>query len=77
MITCAEAVRQLEAYLDGVVGEADRDAIEEHLGFCRRCCGEVEFAQELRAFLATHGREQLPSDVRARLVQTLDQLESA
>jgi mycothiol system anti-sigma-R factor len=76
MITCAEAVRQLWDYLDGVVDEADRRSIDEHLSFCRRCCGEVEFARELRAFLATHGQEELPADVRARLVRTLDKLES-
>jgi anti-sigma factor (TIGR02949 family) len=76
VITCAEAVRQLWDYLDGVVAETDRAAIEEHLSFCRRCCGEVEFAEELRSFLAAHRDEQLPPDVRARLVQTLDQLGS-
>src|ERR1051326_6111527 len=42
MITCAEAVRQLWEYLDGVVEETDRKAIEEHLSFCRRCCGELD-----------------------------------
>ena len=60
MITCAEAVRQLWDYLDGVVDEPSREAIEEHLSFCRRCCGEVEFAQELRTFLAAHAAEELP-----------------
>lgn len=78
MITCAEAVRQLWDYLDGVVDESEREAIEEHLSFCRRCCGEVEFAEELRAFLVGHGEEEeLPADVRARLLTTLEQLDSA
>jgi anti-sigma factor (TIGR02949 family) len=76
MISCAEAVRRLWEYLDGVVDDADRAAIEEHLAFCRRCCGEVEFAQELRTFLARHDAVGLPADVRARLVATLDQLGS-
>jgi mycothiol system anti-sigma-R factor len=74
VITCAEAVRQLWAYLDGVVDESSREAIEEHLSFCRRCCGEVEFAEELRAFLAANAAEELPGDVRARLTATLDKL---
>lgn len=77
MITCADAVRQLWAYLDGVVDASDREAIEEHLSFCRRCCGEVEFAEELRGFLAAQAAEELPDDVRARLTATLDQLEPA
>lgn len=75
MITCAEAVRQLWAYLDGVVDASQREAIEEHLSFCRRCCGEVEFAEELRSFLAANAAEELPGDVRARLSATLDRLE--
>jgi mycothiol system anti-sigma-R factor len=75
MITCAEAVRQLWDYLDGVVDEPDRKLIEEHLSFCRRCCGEMEFAQELRSFLAANGEDDLPPVVRARLTATLDDLE--
>ena len=75
MITCAEAVRQLWAYLDGVADEPSREAIEEHLSFCRRCCGEVEFAEELRAFLAAQAAEELPDDVRTRLAATLAGLE--
>lgn len=76
MITCAEAVRQLWEYLDGELPEQDRAAIEEHLGFCRRCCGEVEFAHELRGFLAKGASEEIPAEVRARLIATLDELEA-
>ena len=76
MITCAEAVRQLWAYLDGVVDEPDREKVEEHLAFCRRCCGELEFAEELRALLARPIAEELPADVHARLTATLDDVEA-
>jgi mycothiol system anti-sigma-R factor len=75
MITCAEAVAQLWEYLDGMVDETQREQIEEHLSFCRRCCGEVEFAEELRSFLGERGSDELPEDVRARLTRTLDELE--
>jgi mycothiol system anti-sigma-R factor len=75
MITCAEAIRQLWDYLDGVVDEADRSAIEEHLSFCRRCCGELDFAEELRSFLARPSGGDLPEDVRTRLQATLAELE--
>ena len=77
MITCADAVRQLWDYLDGVVDKPSREAIDEHLSFCRRCCGEVEFAEELRGFLAANAAEELPADVRARLTATLDKLQPA
>jgi hypothetical protein len=49
--------------------------VEEHLDVCRRCCGELEFAEELRGFLARHAGEDLPPDVHARLGATLDELE--
>jgi mycothiol system anti-sigma-R factor len=77
VITCAEAVRQLWDYLDGNVEESQRELVEEHLAFCRRCCGELEFAEELRGFLASHAENDLPPDVHARLTATLDELSGA
>jgi mycothiol system anti-sigma-R factor len=76
MITCTEAVERLWAYLDGELTPDDKAALEEHLSFCRVCCGEVEFAQELRGFLAHSAGEELPDAVRARLMTTLDELEA-
>jgi mycothiol system anti-sigma-R factor len=76
MISCAEAVERLWAYLDGALAAEDRAALEEHLGFCLVCCGEIEFARELRGFLARSANEELPEEVRARLIATLDELEA-
>jgi mycothiol system anti-sigma-R factor len=76
VITCAEAVERLWAYLDNALTAADKAALEEHLGFCRVCCGEVEFAQELRGFLSRSAVDELPEDVRSRLMATLDELEA-
>jgi anti-sigma factor (TIGR02949 family) len=74
MISCSDAVRQLWEYLDGAVGEADREAIEEHLGACKRCCGEAEFADELRKFLASHSYEELPAETKDHLSAFVDRL---
>jgi mycothiol system anti-sigma-R factor len=77
MISCSDAVRQLWEYLEGELATTDRAKVEEHLGACLRCCGEVEFATELRRFLAAHGEdEELPAAVRQRLLATLESLES-
>jgi mycothiol system anti-sigma-R factor len=76
MITCVEAVERLWAYLDGTLAPADRAALEKHLGVCRVCCGEAEFACELRGFLARSAGEELPEDVRTRLIASLDELEA-
>jgi len=67
MISCADAVKQLWEYLDGTVGVADRDAIQEHLSLCQRCCGEAEFAGEFRNFLASQHYEDLHPAIRQRL----------
>jgi anti-sigma factor (TIGR02949 family) len=77
VITCEEAVRRLWEYLDGELGDEERAAIDEHLSFCRRCCGEAEFAEELRNFLRSSADVELPDDVRRRLTSTLDELEAA
>jgi anti-sigma factor (TIGR02949 family) len=76
MITCDDAVRRLWELVDGSAGAADREAIEEHLRFCRRCCGEAEFATELRRFLAAQEAVDIPTDVHERLLCTLDDLEA-
>lgn len=74
MISCTDAVKQLWDYLDGAVTESDRHAIEEHLDVCKRCCGEVEFADELRKFLEDQGSDELPPDTKQRLTAFLEEI---
>jgi anti-sigma factor (TIGR02949 family) len=74
MISCSDAVKQLWEYLDGTVGDADREALEHHLSRCRRCCAELEFAEEMRRFLSASAHEEIPPDVMARLDETLEGL---
>ena len=74
MISCSQAVKQLWDYLEGAVQGAEREALEEHLGTCRRCCGEMEFADELRKFLEANAADELPEEVRRRLRTHLDTL---
>lgn len=75
MITCSQAVKQLWEYLDGAVGDTERTAMDEHLSVCKRCCGEMEFADELRGFLASHADEEVPEDVKKRINGFLEALE--
>jgi anti-sigma factor (TIGR02949 family) len=75
MISCADAVRQLWEYLDNVLSPEDYEQVEGHLAFCRRCCGELEFAAELQHFLRTKRGSQLPDHTRARLEAFIDSLE--
>lgn len=68
MITCKEAVARLWEHLDRNLGRVQEAEIEEHLGLCRHCCGELEFANQLRERLRRTGSaSETPPDVRARL----------
>ena len=73
-ITCSEAVRQLWDYLDNAISAEDQERVEKHLSFCRSCCGELEFAKELRGFLASGEAQEIPPDVKARLERFVEEL---
>jgi predicted anti-sigma-YlaC factor YlaD len=67
-------MRRLWEYLDANLEAADRVLVDEHLARCRRCCGELEFAVELRQMLANSRPADLPEDVLRRLNETLEDL---
>jgi mycothiol system anti-sigma-R factor len=74
MIGCTEAFNRLWEYLDDTVAVDDRVLVEEHLARCRTCCGELEFAKELRGMLARRPADHLPADVLQRLNRTIEEL---
>lgn len=55
MINCKDAVSRLWAYLDRNLGRVEEQELEEHLGLCRHCCGELEFAKQVRDLLKKPG----------------------
>ena len=71
-IGCKEAVQRLWGYLDGDLAPGDEQALEEHLAFCLRCCGELEFARQLREMLRTRTSAEMPPDTRDRLEAVID-----
>lgn len=73
-LPCSEAVRQLWDYLDHAISPEDQEKVEKHLSFCRRCCGELEFAKEMRAFLASSTVEDIPPHVKERLERFVEGL---
>jgi anti-sigma factor (TIGR02949 family) len=75
LIGCGEAVRQLWEFLDQALDDDDHHAVEKHLAFCVQCCGELEFARELRQLLRTKGAGDLPGDVQGRLDRFIDDLD--
>jgi anti-sigma factor (TIGR02949 family) len=74
MIPCSEAVRELWDYLDQRLTPEAQAEVEQHLAFCRRCCGEMEFAKQLQGFLTTQASEEVPPDVKQHLERLVDEL---
>jgi mycothiol system anti-sigma-R factor len=74
VIPCSEAVRRLWDYLDNAISPEDQERVERHLAFCRKCCGEVEFAKELRAFLNSNAVGEVPTEVTERLQRFVEEL---
>jgi anti-sigma factor (TIGR02949 family) len=77
VISCGAAVERLWAFLDHELDDHDHQAVEAHLAFCRRCCGELEFAKHLRRLLTTKGAGELPAGVQARLDRFIEELADA
>ena len=73
-IPCSEAVKQLWDYLDHAISAEDQERMETHLSFCRTCYGEMEFAKELRSFLASNEAQEIPPDVKAHLERFVQEL---
>ena len=68
MITCKQAVDRLWEYLDRNLRGLEQDEIDEHLGACRHCCGELEFAEKVREMLRRPDRPpELAPEVQRRL----------
>lgn len=72
LIPCREAVRQLWDYLEE--SAADQREVEEHLTFCRRCCGELEFVEQLRELLASQSADEIPPGLASRMERFVEEL---
>jgi anti-sigma factor RsiW len=67
MIACHDAVERLWSYLDRNIDGAQEDELEQHLGLCRHCCGELEFAKQVRSKLASSADTPLEATAREQL----------
>lgn len=75
MIKCSDAVKELWEYLERQLTPERKGEIDEHLAYCRRCCGELEFAEELRTVMAASRQPLMPPEVAERLAGFIDSLE--
>jgi anti-sigma factor (TIGR02949 family) len=74
MIACRDAVERLWSYLDRDIDRAREEELEQHLGLCRHCCGELEFAKQVRTKLADSAQTPLPPTSRERLQKFVQRL---
>ena len=76
-IGCEEALRRVEAYLDGELSGPSLLELQRHLGRCEPCLGRTEFRRRLKALLAERCRCEVPEHLPARLRALLDTSEEA
>jgi hypothetical protein len=76
MIACSEAVRRMWEYVERQLPAVDRTGIEHHLDLCLRCCGELEFVEELRRFMRRSPVVAVPAETMHRLDALLESLVS-
>lgn len=67
MIACREAVDRLWSYLDRSLDRSREEELEHHLGLCRHCCGELEFAKQVRTKLKDTADTPLAPEAKERL----------
>jgi hypothetical protein len=67
MIDCREAVGRMWAYLSQGLETHDTEELEQHLGVCQRCCGELVFSRQLREKVADADAQPMPAPTRARI----------
>lgn len=74
MIACREAVERLWSYLDRALDRTREAELEQHLGLCRHCCGELEFAKQVREKLREPAEAPLTPDAKQRLTTFVQRL---
>ncbi len=68
---CREAREELYQYLDGHLTVERRTIIKTHLDLCGHCGSTFEFEFELRQVVSRRCSEQVPDQLKARIVQAI------
>lgn len=71
---CAEALEQLELYLDGELPGGDLGRIRQHLSACYPCADRATFEEQLRALVRDRCAESAPPDLHAAILRRLDEM---
>ena len=73
-IDCSEALRKVEAYLDGELPLSEHAVIRVHLTDCSPCADRADFRRDLKAIVSRKcSGEEAPSGLKERLLRRLDE----
>ncbi|HEY4607603.1 MAG TPA: zf-HC2 domain-containing protein [Ilumatobacteraceae bacterium] len=74
MDNCQDAIRELEAFLDGSLSEDGHTAIHAHLAGCDDCLQAFDFQAELRQVIAAKCRnDEMPAGLLSRIEQCFNE----
>ena len=71
-IECEQALRQVFEYIDHVLDDTERAAMERHLHTCHSCYSRVEFEGRLKAKLGELKKHDADPTVRERIKKLLE-----
>jgi anti-sigma factor RsiW len=71
-IECEQALRQVFEYIDHVLDDTERAAMEHHLHTCHSCYSRVEFEGRLKAKLGELKKHDADPTVRERIKKLLE-----
>jgi anti-sigma factor (TIGR02949 family) len=74
-LDCDDAISQLYSYLDGELDAGVVAELEAHLQRCSPCLEAYDFEAELRKVIVARCQEDVPGDLRNRILAVLDRLE--
>jgi mycothiol system anti-sigma-R factor len=74
-VDCSEVIEQVFLYLDGEMGEAERQQVRVHLDECAPCLRQYGLEQEVKALVARCcGGETAPDTLRTRVLARLNEV---
>ncbi len=74
---CDDAVAQLYSFLDGELDADTVGKVEAHLKHCSPCLEAFDFEAELRKVIVSKCQEEVPGDLRIRIMTVLERLEES
>ncbi len=76
-ISCEEALRLVQDFLDGELDDAPSGSVREHFEKCQRCYPFLRMEESFRLALHKAARgESAPPDLRDRVLEVLDEAAS-